>query len=145
VTLLYVTLNAAFLFAAPIGKLAGEMDVARIAAAHLGGRTLADGISALIALALATSASSLVMAGPRVYQKMALDGYVPKCLLSKGPAPVRAIALQATIALIILRTATSQALLTYVGFTLGLSTAATVVGLIRLRIPEGTNLPVLGW
>jgi basic amino acid/polyamine antiporter, APA family len=35
--------------------------------------------------------------------------------------------------------------LTYIGFTLGLSTAATVLGLVRLRRREGVSLRVPGW
>jgi APA family basic amino acid/polyamine antiporter len=40
---------------------------------------------------------------------------------------------------------TFDQLLTYIGFTLGLSTAATVVGLIRIRLQEGPQLRVPGW
>jgi APA family basic amino acid/polyamine antiporter len=36
-------------------------------------------------------------------------------------------------------------LLTYIGFTLNLSTAATVIGLMRLRWHEGSGFPVTGW
>ena len=36
-------------------------------------------------------------------------------------------------------------LLTYIGFTLGISTAASVIGLIRLRLKEGPRLRVPGW
>lgn len=42
-------------------------------------------------------------------------------------------------------TATYKSLLTYIGFTLSLSTAATVVGLMRLRRREGASLRVPGW
>ena len=35
--------------------------------------------------------------------------------------------------------------MTFIGFTLGLSTAATVVGLMRLRRREGASLRVPGW
>jgi APA family basic amino acid/polyamine antiporter len=41
--------------------------------------------------------------------------------------------------------ATYDRLLTYIGFTLSLSTAATVVGLARLRRREGPGLIVPGW
>ena len=41
--------------------------------------------------------------------------------------------------------ATYERLLTYIGFTLSLSTAATVVGLIVLRRREGPQLAVPGW
>ena len=145
VTVLYVLLNAAFVYSTPMEKLTGQLDVARIAAAHLGGAPWAHAISAVIALALATSASALIMSGPRVYMRMAEDGYLPGGLLPQGPTPNRAILLQGTVALAMLWTATYEALLTYIGFTLGLSTAATVAGLIRLRLREGKSLHVPGW
>jgi basic amino acid/polyamine antiporter, APA family len=46
---------------------------------------------------------------------------------------------------VMLWTASYDALLTYIGFTLSLSTAATVLGLIRLRLKEKAKLPVPGW
>ena len=85
------------------------------------------------------------MAGPRVYLRMAEDGYLPRTLLSPSAGPARGILLQGAIALAMLWSATYEALLTYIGFTLGLSTAATVAGLIRLRLREGPGLAVPGW
>ncbi|MBU6400100.1 MAG: amino acid permease [Verrucomicrobia bacterium] len=145
VTALYLALNAVFLFAAPAEQLSGKLEVAQIAAQALGGPTLATAVSALVALALTSSVSSMVMAGPRVYAKMAADGYLPRWLAANAGPPRAAIALQAALALALLWTATYDGLLTYIGFTLGLSTAATVVGLVRLRWREGRRLPVPGW
>src|SRR5947209_1133398 len=120
VTVLYLGLNAVFVYAAPAEQLAGKLEVGRIAAAALGGRALADFVTVLIVLALATSLSSMMMAGPRVYARMADDGCLPRWLRfpAQGP-PRRAILCQTTLALAMLWTATFRALLTYVGFTLG--------------------------
>jgi len=146
VTVLYLALNAAFVFAAPAEKLAGQLEVARIAAAAVGGARLADFVTTLIALALATSASSMLMAGPRVYARMADDGHLPRWLRSPQSGPPRAaILFQTAIALILLWTATFTGLLTYIGFTLGLCTAAAVAGLMRLRLREGARIHVAGW
>ena len=145
VTLLYLALNTVFLFAAPVEQLAGKLEIARIAAEHLGGPALANVVCALVALSLANCVSSMVMAGPRVYARMAADGYLPRWLCSVQGPPRPAICFQAGIALILLWTSTYQGLLTYIGFTLGLSTAVTVLGLVRLRRREGASLPVLGW
>jgi APA family basic amino acid/polyamine antiporter len=49
------------------------------------------------------------------------------------------------LALTLLWSSTFDQLLTYIGFTLGLSTAATVIGLIRIRLPEGSQIRVPGW
>jgi APA family basic amino acid/polyamine antiporter len=147
VTLLYVCLNAVFLYSTPAEKLTGQLQVGRIAAETLGGPLLANGVALLVALALLTSVSSLIMAGPRVYAQMAQDGFLPRQLAAGTDSrpPREAILLQTALALLFLWTATYQTLLTYIGFTLGLSTAATVVGLILLRRREGPRLHVPGW
>jgi APA family basic amino acid/polyamine antiporter len=146
VTLLYLGLNAVFVFAAPVESLAGKLEVARLAAQALGGAALANAVTGLMALALATCASSMLMAGPRVYARMAEDGYLPAWLRSVGPGPPRrSILLQAVLALALLWTATFTGLLTYIGFTLGLSTAGAVAGLVRARLREGPALAVPGW
>ena len=145
VTVAYLALNVTFLFCAPRDVLAGKVEVARVAAEVIGGRTLADLVTALVVLALLTSVSSLIMAGPRVSAQMAGDGYLPHVLRSGGGPPRAAIALHTMLAMAMLWTATFDGLLTYIGFTLGLSTAGTVIGLMRLRMREGKALPVAGW
>jgi APA family basic amino acid/polyamine antiporter len=145
VTLLYLALNAVFVFAVPVEQLAGKLEIGRIAAEHLGGPRLANAVSALVALTLMSSVSSMVMAGPRVYARMAADGYLPRWLRTEPGPPRAAIYFQGGIALLLLWTATFEGLLTYIGFTLGLSTAATVIGLVRLRRREGATLRVPGW
>jgi len=145
VTLLYLGLNGVFLFAAPISELAGQLEVGRIAARAMGGSGLEEAVAGLIVLVLISSASSLVMAGPRVYSKMAADGYLPRWLAASHGPPRAAIALQAALALLLLWTASFEVLLTYIGFTLGISTAATVIALLVLRLREGKTLSVPGY
>lgn len=146
VVVIYLALNAVFVFAAPVDQLAGKLEIGRVAALALGGDALANFTTTLIALALATSISSMMMAGPRVYARMAEDGCFPHWFRfpEVGP-PRRAIFLQAILALVMLWTATFESLLTYIGFTLGLCTAATVAGLVRLRLRTGPQLRVPGW
>jgi APA family basic amino acid/polyamine antiporter len=145
VTLLYLALNTVFVFAAPMAELAGKLDVGRIAARAVGGAVLEEAVAGLIALALVSSISSLVMAGPRVYAQMAADGFLPGGLAAASGPPRMAIALQAGLALLFLWSATFDALLTWIGFTLSICTAATVAALIVLRIREGKALAVPGY
>ncbi len=88
---------------------------------------------------------SLVMTGPRVYAKMAADGYLPRSLAACGGPPRIATLFQLALALGLLWTASYQSLLTFIGFTLNLSTVAIVTGLIRERRRVGPSLPVPGW
>jgi APA family basic amino acid/polyamine antiporter len=146
VTLLYLALNAVFVFSAPVETLAGKLDVARVAAESLGGTGLANFVTALIALALANCISAMIMAGPRIFARMADDGYLPVWLRFPQQGPPRAaILFQTAIALTLLWSATFKELLTFIGFALSLCTAAAVIGLIRLRWKEGPSLRVPGW
>jgi len=147
VTLLYLALNALFVFAAPVAVISGRVDIARVAAQAVGGTALAQGVSVLVALALALCVSALTMTGPQVTARMASDGLLPGWLAGRRPGypPRLALLLQLALGLLALWTATYEHILTYVGFTLGLTMQAAVVGLCRLRLREGPALRVPGW
>ncbi|MCX8157794.1 MAG: amino acid permease [Verrucomicrobiae bacterium] len=145
VTVLYLLLNAVFVFAAPMEQLQYQVAIGWVAARALGGDLWANFITALVSLALISSASSLLMVGPRVYAKMAEDGWLPRWLAAESGPPRRAIGLQAVLALFLLWHTEFQNLMNYIGFTLLLSTTATVLGLIRLRLREGAAVRVVGW
>jgi basic amino acid/polyamine antiporter, APA family len=146
VTVIYVSLNWVFLYSAPTAVLAGRPDVAAAAAEALGGTGLRRSVSALVALALFTSISTMVMAGPRVYARMAEDGLFPRFFGKGDDVPRAAIALQAALAIGVVWVSGLRALLSYIGFTLGLSAAATVAAVFVLRRREGAvRLPVPGY
>jgi len=146
VTLLYLVLNAFFVFAVPVSELAGRVDVAHVAALAVGGPRFAFAISGLVALALGLCVSALTMTGPQVAARMAGDGLLPRAfIVAPGKPPRVALLAQLLLGLLALWTSTFEGILTYVGFTLGISTLATVVGLCRLRIKEGPALRVPGW
>jgi APA family basic amino acid/polyamine antiporter len=145
-TAAYLALNAVFLSAAPPEALAGRVDVGAAAAEAIGGAPLRRAMAGLVALALATSLSSSVMAGPRVLAAMAADGLLPRRLAPAAGAPRAAMALQVGLAVAAVWIAELAQLLGYVGFTLALSAAATVGALVRLRLREGSQrVPVPGW
>ncbi len=146
VTLVYLALNAVFLYGAPAEALAGRPEVGAIAAEHLGGPALRRALSVLVALALFTSISSMVMVGPRVYARMAADGVFPPVFRFEAGVPAAAIALQVGLAVALVWSTGLAQLLGYIGFTLGLSAAAAVVGLLLLRRREGPErVPIPGF
>ena len=146
VTLIYLGLNAVFLYSTAPSELAGKAEVAAIAAGALGGDALRGAVSGLVALALFTSISAMVMAGPRVYARMAADGLFPRAFSRGGDAPGAAVALQVGLAILVVWVSDLVQLLSYIGFTLGLSAAATIGGLIALRWREGADrVPVPGY
>ena len=146
VTALYLGLNAVFVLGTPASLLAGKVDVGRIAALVLGGPRLAKLVSGLIAFVLAICVSSLAMAGPQIVARMAADGFLPRVFAVRpGRPPRMALLAQTVIALVALWTAAFASLLTYVGFTLGLVSAVTVLGLVWQRHKQGPALRVPGW
>jgi len=146
VTTLYLGLNAVFVLGAPASLLAGKVDVGRITALVLGGPRLAKLVSALIAFVLANCISALAMAGPQITARMAADGSLPRVLAVRPGRPPRvALLAQTAIAIVALWTAAFASMLTYVGFTLSLMTAATVLGLVWERHKRGPALEVPGW
>jgi APA family basic amino acid/polyamine antiporter len=145
VTVAYLLLNAVFLYAVPTAALVGKPEVGAIAAEALGGPWLRNAVCLLVALALFTSISSMVMIGPRVYARMGAVGVFGALLRLGEEVPAAAIALQVVLAVLLVWVSRLAELLGYMGFTLGLSAAATVGALLAVRRREGAaRVPIPG-
>lgn len=138
VALLYLAINTAFLMAAPRNELAGVVEVGYVAAVRLFGQGAGRALSAVIALCLLASIGALLMTGARVYESIGRDHAALRLLAWRGgkSGPVAGVALQAAVASVMAITASFDALLTYVGFTLSISALVTVAGLFVLRRRE---------
>jgi APA family basic amino acid/polyamine antiporter len=141
----YLALNAVFVYLPPVQAVAGKEDVAAVAAQSIGGDGLALFVRAIIALALITSMSAMMMAGPRVYARMADDGIFPRLFQFRGDSPRAAIWLQAVLVMLVILLSSVKGLLTYLGFTLSLCAALTVTSLFVLRRREGAAVVVTGY
>jgi APA family basic amino acid/polyamine antiporter len=138
VATLYLGLNATFLVAAPASELSGVVEIGHVAAVNLFGAKAGAILSAIISLALVSSVSAMIMAGPRVYEAIGED-YPRLRWLSQRSAnggPTAAVSVQAAITLVMIFSSTFEGLLTYIGFTLSLCAGLTVVGVIVLRVNE---------
>ncbi len=122
----YVLLNAIFVLGAPYDAIAGQENVAAIAAGELGGIWFEEFVRWTIVLCLLTSVFSMMMAAPRVYAKMADDGLLPRMLSFQGDQPLNATAVQAVIAIGLVLVSDLQGLIMYLGLTLSLSAACSV-------------------
>jgi len=135
VAALYLGLNVVFLTAAPLSALAGKAEVGAVAAQALFGAEGGRLVSTVIALALVSSVSSMVMAGPRITAAMGEDLPLFGALArrSAGGGPVVALALQWAIAQAFIWIATLRQVIEYIGFTLGIFTFLAVLGVFILR------------
>ena len=145
VTILYLAMNAIFLFSAPGDRLAGETTIAHVAAISLGGRAAGLVVDGLVMLALFTSVSSLLMAGPRVHAQMAADGNFPRLFRRGEDSPRAALILQAGLAIAAVWIASLREILFWIGFLLGISTIATIAVLVRRRLESKEPFAVPGW
>lgn len=138
VVALYLGLNLVFLTSAPVDRLAGVVEVGHVAAVNLLGERAGSLLSGLIALALVSSVSAMVMAGPRVYEAIGKEHPVLSILGRRGArtGPYPAILIQAIAVVVMVVTASFATLLTYIGFTLSLSAGLTVLGVFVLRARE---------
>ena len=136
VTVLYLLMNAVYIYALPAEQMSGVMAVGDMAATRLFGPAVGRWFSGAIALGLLSLISAMTLAGPRVYYAMSLDGVFFHCFKNIHPrrhTPCYAIGLQALVAILMIVTAAYDKLLIYMGFTLSLFAILTVVGLMRLR------------
>jgi len=135
VAVLYVLINLAFLLVMPSRELAGVEQVGYVVATRLWGNQIAEIVSMLIALTLLCPISAMLMVGPRIAEAMGRDGFLPQSLsrLNSRNAPSRAVALQAILGAAIALTSSFSGLLVYIGFTLNIFAALTVLSLFRLR------------
>jgi APA family basic amino acid/polyamine antiporter len=133
---LYVLLNVVYFYALPSEKLAGVEEVGDAAARSLLGDRTGSLITALIALALVSAVSAMIMAGPRVYASMASDRALPPQLgwHSARGVPSIAVATQGAIAVGFVLLGSLGELIRFVGFTLAISAALTCGALYVMRM-----------
>jgi len=149
VLVFYLACNVAFIYALPLAKLKGVLPVGSEAA-----RTLFQGrggaiFSGMMAAALLSCISAMVIVGPRVYYAMAQDGCFFRSAARVHPrfqTPVVAVLFQTAATAVLIVTGTFEELIYYIGFMLVLFAAVATAGLFRLRKRPGwRRLPAVNW
>lgn len=135
VLLLYVGLNAVFLYTTPMEKMAGQIDVALIAGKHIFGEAGGRLVGALICLGLISAISAMTWIGPRVTMVMGED--IPMlrvfALKARNGAPAVAILFQLAVTTALLLTRSFEAVLEYIQFSLTFCSFLAVLGVFVLR------------
>lgn len=140
VTLLYVALNAVFLFVAPMDAMAGELEVGFIAARYAFGDVAGRFAGLALSLLLISTVSAMTLAGPRVLQVVGEDfaPLRPLARVNREGLPYVAIVAQSCLTVVFILTSGFESLLVFAGFTLALNSFVTVLGVfvLRWRQPE---------
>src|SRR5262249_10066315 len=142
VTIVYILTSAAFIYLVPIEAVAsGEAFAAQAGTAVVG----ASGgllFTTIVLIAIVSSLAAVQIVAPRVYFAMARDGNFFASVGRLHPrfgTPVRAIAIQAVLASLVVALASFDAILAWFVFVTIAFIALTVAGIYRLPRPgDGT-------
>jgi APA family basic amino acid/polyamine antiporter len=136
---LYLGLNAAFLHVAPTALLAGQLNVAQVAAESVFGPNGGRMVAAVIALGLVSAISAMIWAGPRVAMVIGEDyprtfGWLQ--VRTASGIPAAAVAAQSALTLLLLLTSTFEQILVYTQFALLACSFLAVLGVIVYRFTQ---------
>lgn len=139
VAAMYLGLNAAFLHAAPAESMAGQVNVAQVAAESAFGQGGGRLVAAVIALGLVSAISAMIWAGPRVAMVLGEDyprGFGWLQARTAAGIPARAVIAQSALTLLFLLTSTFEQVVIYTLFALTACSFLAVLGVIVLRCRE---------
>lgn len=150
VILIYVLMNALYLYVIPLPDLAAiNRSVLDVIADRLLGSKAGNIMGLVSIISLAASISAMTLAGPRVYYAMARDRLFFARTATVHPryrTPSSAIVAQAIWSSLLVLTATADALVNYTGFAIVLFSGVAVAALfaLRRRAPDAPR-PFRAW
>ncbi len=136
VGLIYLSINAIYLYALPMSSIADQTAVAQGAAVSLFGSGVARWLALMIAISCFGAMASAVLSGARVYYAMAEDGVFFKAMARVNPrrhTPANSLIVQAVWSSVLAMSGKYDQLFTYVMFMMVLSYVLTVTALFVLR------------
>ena len=136
VTLIYVLISAAFIYLVPVESIKSGETFAAQAGEVLFGKSGGYVFSMIVICVVLGSLAAVIMSAPRVYFAMARDGLFFPAVAALHPrlsTPARAIALQATLASLLVLLGTFNQIVSYFIFVAVIFIALTVAALFVLR------------
>jgi APA family basic amino acid/polyamine antiporter len=140
VALFYAALNCLYIYANPLESMKGVNAVGAQASTALFGGAAGGWFAAAMAASLLATVNAMSMVGPRVYYAMARDGAFFRAatrLHPKWKSPWITVIAQGLCCCVLIITGTFEDLVYYIGFTLWLFTALSVLALFKFRKRAG--------
>ncbi|MGA3084465.1 MAG: amino acid permease [Thermodesulfobacteriota bacterium] len=149
VGILYSLINVTYLYALPLTKIKGVVNVGQVTATALFNSTISTLISLAIILAICSSINATIMAGSRIFYAMSEDKIFWSFLKRLHPrfhSPYLAILSQTVLAVLLVCLGTFSQLLSYVVFVMLIISIATGASHLILRWQKpGLLRPYLTW
>lgn len=135
VVVVYLSLNAMFLYSASFSELNGKNDIGNVVAVKLMGSKIGALFSCIFSIALLSTLSAMTIAGPRVLEAMGDDYPKLKTFSAKNKfdMPYLAIITQATWAVFLVLVSSFKEIVQYISISLSLFSMFTVIGIFFLR------------
>src|SRR5690242_2926338 len=136
VTIVYILTSLVFVYLVPLEHVTSGETFAAQAGEVLFGRAGGTVFSLIVVVAVLGSLAAVVMSAPRVYFAMARDGlFIPQvaAIHPRFETPAFAIALQATLASVLVLAGTFNDIISYFVFVVIVFVALTIVALFKLR------------
>jgi APA family basic amino acid/polyamine antiporter len=145
VTVAYVAVSAVFLYLVSPASIGSDEAFAALAGQALFGHAGGSIFAAIVIISVLGSLAAMLMASPRVYYAMALDGLFFRAFAAVDPSrgtPARAIAIQAVLATVLASTGTFEEILTFLMVPTLTFLALTVTSVFLLRNTTRTGEPL---
>jgi APA family basic amino acid/polyamine antiporter len=147
VTLIYLALNALYVYAIPADQMSDVIAIGGLAANRLFNISADRFFSGFIALILLSSISAYIIIGPRVYFAMSEAGHFFRIArrVNRYNVPGISILAQSLLSVVFVVTGTFDQILTLLGFSLGVFPILCVAGVFKLRMRRGSVLKMPGY
>jgi basic amino acid/polyamine antiporter, APA family len=141
VILIYLGLNAMFLYTASFEELQGQNDIGNVVAHKLFGSTAGTIFSGIFSFALLSTLSAMTIAGPRVTEAMGEDYKLLQSFSVKNrfQMPYLAILAQAGWSIFLVLVSSFKEIIQYISVSLSFFSMLTVFGIFFLRKKSTTT------
>ena len=139
--LIYLSLNAMFLYTANFEELQGQNDIGNVVAHKLFGSTAGAIFSGIFSFALLSTLSAMTIAGPRVIEAMGEDYKLLQTFSVKNryQMPYVAILAQAGWSIFLVLVSSFKEIIQYISVSLSFFSMLTVFGIFFLRKQSTTT------
>ncbi|MBX2895779.1 MAG: amino acid permease [Cyclobacteriaceae bacterium] len=135
VVVIYLLLNAMFMYSAAFAELDGQNDIGNVVANKLFGEKIGFIFSGIFSVALLSTLSAMTIAGPRVTEAMGEDYDLLKSftIKNKYEMPYLAILAQGAWAIFLVMVSSFKEIIQYISVSLSIFSMITVIGIFWLR------------